>query len=90
MARKRTRKPFHAGQHRGCGVEQRPVPEIAVGTGDDGRPCRLGHRENPDQPAAVPELAIELLRHDLGRAVEDDDVEGGVGGIAVRAAALWT
>ena len=77
------RNTFHAGQHRGGGVEQRPVPEIAMGTSHDGRPCRMRHRENADQPAAVPQLAVKPLRHDLGRAVEHDDVKGRVRRIAI-------
>jgi hypothetical protein len=31
---------FHAGQHRGSGIEQRPVTEIAMRRGYDGGPRR--------------------------------------------------
>ncbi len=47
------------------------------------RPCRLRRRENADQPAAVAQLPVELFRHDLGRAVQDDDVVGPVRRIPV-------
>jgi len=34
------RNKFHAGQHRGSGIEQRPVTEIAMRSGHEGGPRR--------------------------------------------------
>ena len=82
-ARKRRRQPLQARQDRNRGVEQRPVPEIAVGMRHDRGPRRLGRGENADQPAALLELPVQPLRHDLGRAIEDDHVIGRVGRIAL-------
>ncbi len=76
-------RPLQARQDGGSGIEQRPVPEIAMGTGDDRRPWRLGGGEDPDQPATFPELPIKRLRHDFGRPVKDDHVVGRAGGIAL-------
>src|ERR1700682_5322954 len=76
-------QPLQTGQNRRSRVEQRPVAEIAMGTGHDGRPWRLRRGENADQPAAIPQLGVQALGDDLGCAVEDDDVERCRRGIAL-------
>ena len=81
------RNALKARQNRGRGIEQRPVPEIAMGMRHDQWPaaaCVM--RENADQPAAFPELAAKVSRHDLGRAVEHDDIIGRVAGSPPAAA----
>ena len=71
--------PFQSWEHRRRGIEQRPNPEIAIRTPYNHGARRPGDREYPEQPAAVPELGVELLGHDLGRAIEDNDVIGCAG-----------
>src|SRR5580704_2831295 len=63
-------QPLKSGQNRSRGIEKRPIPEIAVRTGHQRRPLRLGHGKNADQPAAFPELLVEPIGGDLGRTVD--------------------
>ena len=55
------RNAFHAGQHRGGGVEQGPVAEIAMRAGHEHRPCRLRGREDANQPATVTDDGTRLV-----------------------------
>src|SRR5215211_8693239 len=77
------RQPLQPGQDGSCGIKQGPVPEIAVGTGHQGRPRRLGSGKDPHQPAAVLELSQKSLRHDLGRPIEEDHVVRRAGRVAL-------
>ena len=68
--------PFQPRQNRGSGVEQRPIAEIMVGVGHNGRPRRPRQSEHPDQPPALPELPVKPGRLDLGRVPSDRAASG--------------
>ena len=57
--------------------------KIAMRTRHEGGARWLRGGENADQPAPLPELAIQPVRHDFGRAIEDDRIVGRVGRIAL-------
>src|SRR6185437_16134671 len=74
--------PLEARQDGRCGIEQYPVPEIAVRMSNDHGAGWSRDRKHSEQPAILLELTAQDFGHDLGRTVEDDHVIRCAGGIA--------